>query len=263
MSIQQAWLANKINDDQILNETKNLKGSRKGRKLLVITGHYAVQHCDYLAISDRPDIDTMIMNFGYLLPGAEEFDWMFHGSMGYTKSFNACVTFKYFQRKFAGKHVFMCNTRHCAGGLYPIASKESVITTLRNNNIDNFYIATHAYAKKGLGYVPESIDHYSAAHLPYGCGGTLNAMALPFILQLGYSTVYMVGVGDKFSTHFYDKEWVQSQQLALNSPHRNLILARYRRWNSLAQKIGTKIFVLPKKYIEPDIQKIFATIEKP
>lgn len=263
MSVGQNWINLKANDDQILEETKKLAGSKKGKDLFVITGHYALQHCDYLAISNRPNTDTMFMNFCYLLPGAENFTWMFHGSMGYTKSFNACVTFKYFQRQFKGTHVFMCSTRHCAGGLYPIASKDSVITTLKNNKIDNFYIATHAYAKKGLGYVPAELSHYSAAHYPYGCGGTFNAMALPFILQLGYKTIYVLGIGDQYSTHFYDKEWVQGRQLALNSPHRNLILDRYRRWNALANKCGSRIIVLPKKYIEPEIQKIFPAIEKP
>lgn len=263
MTIQQQWIDRKANDNQILDETVKLKGSRKGRDLFIITGNYAVQHCDYLAIAARPNTDTMIMNFGYLLPGAENFDWMFHGSMGYTKSFNACVTFKYFNRSFKGKHVFMCATAHCAGGLYPIANKDSVITTLKNNQISDYYIATHAYAKKGFGYVPVDLAHYSAAHIPYGCGGTLNAMALPFALQLGYKDIFVLGIGDLYSTHFYDKEWVQGQRLALNSPHRNTILARYRKWNALAQKNGTRIIVLPKKYIEQSIQDIFPCIEKP
>lgn len=263
MNVRQQWINLKANDDQILEETKKLKGSKTGRDLFIITGHYALQHCDYQAIAARPNTDTMIMNFGYLLPGAENFTWMFHGSMGYTKSFNACVTFKYFQRAFKGTHVFMCGTRHCAGGLYPIAHKNSVITTLKNNNISNFYITTHAYAKKGFGYVATDLSHYTPAHIPYGCGGTLNAMALPFVLQLGYKDIFVLGIGDKYSTHFYDKEWVQGQKLALNSPHHNTILNRYRRLNALAVKNGSRIIVLPKKYIEPSIQGIFPCIEKP
>ena len=262
MTIRQDWVNGKSNDDQVLAETSKLKGSKKGRNLFIITGHYAVQHCDYLAMAARPNMDTMILNFGYLLPGSEKFTWMFHGSMGYTKSFNACVTFKYFQREFKGNHVFMCTTRHCAGGLYPIAPKKSVITTLKNNKIDNFYIATHAYAKKGLAYVPEAMNHYSPAHIPYGCGGSFNAMALPFALQLGYDNIYVLGIGSKFSTHFYDVDWVQGRQCVLNSPHKSLTLTRYGRLNALAKKSGTKIVVMPRKYIEPEIAKIFPTIEK-
>lgn len=32
-------------------------------------------------------------------------------------------------------------------------------------------------------------------------------------------------------------------------------------WDALTQKVGSKIIVLLKKYIEPEIQKIFPTIE--
>lgn len=264
MSIYQGWLDRKINDNQILAETNKLIGTQKGRSLLIITGSYVVQHFDYIqAINQNPNLDVMIMNFGYLLPGAENFRWIFHGSMGYTKAFQTCTTFKYFCRGSKGNHLFMTTTANCKGAHYPIASKNDVVTTIKNNEIENFKILTHAYAKKGLGYVADSLEHYTAAHIPYGCGGTLNAMALPFALQLGYTKIYCLGIGDQHLTHFYDVAYVQPHlRKPITLPHRNLILDRYRRLNALANNSGTTIYVCPGKYIEENIRKIFTPVMK-
>jgi len=261
------WFNGTASDDLILSKTDKLKSTKKGRSLFIITGSFALQYFDYRSVMRNPNFDTMIMNFGHLIPEAEKATWMFHGSIGYTRTFESCMTFKYFCESFQGSHVFMCQTKHCAGGAYPIAPKKSVIATLKNNNIKKWFLATHAYGdmfkKQSFGYIPVSLKHFSPSKIPWGCGGTLNAMALPFALQLGYSKIYMLGVGDKILMHYYDKELVQPNlRKQVTLPYRNIILSRYGKWNKLAKSSGTQLFVLPKKNTEEAIRKIFPCLDK-
>ena len=262
MTLHNQWLAGKATDEQILKQTDTLKGTKKDRALLVICGHYAVQHFDYMNLVKRASFDTMALNFGFLLPGSPEFTYMFHGSMGYIKALHTCSSFHYFCQQFKGTHVFVTTTAHCKGGLYPIAPKKDVIHCIRKNNISRFQIITHAQANKGMGWIPPNLGAFSPSKVPYGCGGTLNAMAVPFILQLGYLKVFFLGLGDTNITHFYDVEYIQPH---LRKPHvlpyRALTLKRYAHWNALAKKNNTQLVVFPRSHTEPAIQKIFDTIE--
>lgn len=266
LSLVANWFNGTCSDDGILAKTDKLANTKRGRKLLIITGNYAVQHYDYREAIRDPSFDVMIINFGYLLPEAENADWMFHGSMGYIKAFKNCMTFKYFCESFKGSHIFMTQTKHCAGGAYPITSKSDVITTLKRNNLKKWYIATHAYGNifksRGFEYVPTKINQFSPSKIPWGCGGTLNAMALPFAIQLGYSKIYMLGVGDRNLTHFYDVSFVQPHlRKPITLPYRNITLKRYAKWNALAKSNNTQLFVLPKKHTEATIQKVLTCVD--
>lgn len=259
------WIQGTATDDDMLSKTDKLAGTKRGRNLLIITGSYALQFWDYRKAIQDPNFDVMVMNFGYLIPGAEDADWMFHGSMGYIKAFNSCSTFKYFCENFKGSHIFMTQTARCAGGAYPIAPKKDVVTTIQNNNLKKWYIATHGYGNKykgaGFGYVPPSLSAYTASTIPWGCGGTLNAMALPFALQLGYSKIYVSGIGDQVLTHFYDVDYVQpTLRKPKTLPHRSTTLNRYKAWNTLAQNSGTQLFVLPPECTEQSIKNIITCV---
>jgi len=257
------WLNGTIADIAALKiANQQLTNTKRGRQLLILTGSHVTQHFDYVSVMNRPSVDTMLMNFSYLLPEAEKATHVYHGSVGYTKTFNNCFTFKHFCKSFKGKHIFMMATKHSSGGPYPIPTKASVITTVRNNNISNYNIVTHGYLPKyrsqGFGYVPTSLKHYSASIAPFGCLGTLNAMVLPLVIQMGYSKIYIVGLGDAYQLHFYDVAYVQPHlRKPMQHSLRGLSLQRYRKLNALAASNNTQIIVVPKKHTEKSIQEIF------
>lgn len=259
------WFQGTASDDVILAKTDKLAGTKRGKNLLIITGSYALQYWDYMKALDRPDFDVMLINFSYLIPGAEKADWMFHGSIGYVKTFANCSTFKHFAKGFKGSHVFMAQTSRCAGGAYPLPPKGDIAAAVKNNGLTKWYIATHGHGNKfkgaGFNYVPKTLKAYTASTIPWGCGGTLNAMALPFVLQLGYSNIYVSGIGDKVLTHFYDVAYVQPHlRKPTVIPYQGISLNRYKAWNYLAKISGTKIFVLPPQCTEPSIKSIFTCV---
>ena len=259
------WENRQVDDDYAFSQTEKLKNTRKTKKLVVITGSYLLQYVDYRKYLRDPNYDVMIMNFGYLIPEAEKADIMFHGSMGYISTFNNCSTFKYFCEDFKGFHIFMMQSKYCAGGAYPIASKDSIITTLKNNKINRYFIATHAYGdrfkKHGFEYVPTTLTEYSVSKIPWGCGGTFNAMALPMILQMGYDQIYVLGIGDVHRAHFYDPEYVQKRFTPVNLPYRKSILNRYSKWMKLCNSLGVKFRVFPSSQLEQSIKNVIPHVE--
>jgi len=256
-----------VSDDEALQALAKMKGTKKNKHLLILTGSYALQHVDYQKFLNRPAFDLMGMNFTYMVPGAERFDYHFHGSIGYVRTFRDCSTFRYFCQQFQGTHIFMTTTKHCATGPYPIPSKAEVQTCIKNNGIKKFLVQTHGHTDKfhhggGFGYVPPNVNTYNPAIVPYGCGGSLNAMALPMAIALGYSKIFIAGVGDQNLVHFYDVSYVQPHlRKKTVLPLRELILQRYRKLDNLAKSNNVQIIVLPQSQTEASIQSIFRCVE--
>lgn len=262
MSVQELWLNGKVSDIDILKETNKINGVKRGKNLIIFTGSYFLQHFDYMPILDRPDFESIGMNYTYLIPGAEKFTAMFHGSMAAVKAYQDSTTFRYFCNAFNGYHIFMMQTSLTTGGPYGICGKADVIKTIKANNIKRFSIVTHSHPKKGLAWVPDSLNQYNTGEIPFGCSGSLNAMVLPMVLKYGYNNIYIVGIGDTNLVHFYDVEWsqVQLRKPRIN-PYRDLSLTRYRKLNALASKSGTKIIVIPGRLVEKSIRDIFAVAD--
>lgn len=252
--------------DALLSKTESLAGSKKDKSCLIFSGSYLAQHVDYEPYLNRPDVDLIGHNLCWLLPGAEKFTYMLHGSRGYTHGYaQECTTFKTFCKRFGGHHLFCMNTKYWAGGPYPIPTKGDTIKAITRNNIDKYHIFTQEYSKQSLAYVAPHTDNYKLSRIPGGCGGTLNAVTIPFALKLGYKRIYVAGIGDQYLHHFYDghimfKYNVPPPKKVLS--HRDISLNRYRNLVKSARNSGSEIYAMPTKLVEPTIKSIFKTAEK-
>lgn len=262
-TIQQKWLDKNITDDIFLAYTNKLKNTKRGKKLLIISGSHVIQYVDYKKLMDR-DYEVLSMNLGYLLPYSEEFTYHFYGAMGYVGIFANCMTYKYFCSSFKGEHIFMCHTAKCTSPAYAICKADIVRACVRNNNIKNFRIVTHSWGgdaqRTGYRFTP-SFDKFSPAVVPYGCGGSLNAMAIPFVFQLGYGVVAVAGIGDQDQRHFYDVAYIQPH---LHKPYvtsrRGVTLERWKKWVEVANNNNIRFVTFPKAKIEQSIQNIIPTL---
>jgi hypothetical protein len=252
--------------DQLLANTEKLAGTKKDKKCLIFSGSYLAQDVDYYSYLDRPDVDLIGHNLCWLLPGAEKFAYMLHGSRGYTNAYSkTCTTFNAFCKRFQGQHLFCSNSKHWAGGPYPLPSVKDTITTIQKHDIDKYFVFTQEYKNRPLSYVPPSTADYKLSRLPAGCGGTLNAITLPFVLKLGYKEIYIAGVGDQLLHHFYDGHilfafGVVPPKKKLN--HRDTSLGRYKKLAQCARASGSEIIVMPGNKTEPSIKAIFKTANK-
>lgn len=262
-SIQQKWVDKKITDDILLAYTDKLKNAKKGKKCLVISGSHVIQHVDYKKFMDS-GYETLFLNQGYLLPHAEEMTWCFLGAMGYIGSFVNSSAFKYFCHKFKGEIVFVAHTSHCKHAAYAVCRTDIVRQCVKANNIKRFRLITQSNGldirRHGYSFIPP-FKSWSPSKVPYGCGGTLNAMAIPFLLQLGYSTIAIAGVGDQDMRHFYDVSYIQPH---LHKPYahklRPTTLKRWGAWRKIAEANRTKLIVIPDSKIEQSVKNVLVSL---
>lgn len=253
-----------MNIDQLLLKTEQLTGSKKNKSCLIFSGSYLAQHIDYSSYIDREDIDIVGHNLCWLLPRSEKFTYMLHGSRGYLEAYSKeCTLFNMFCEDFQGEHLFCMNSKYW-NGPYTLPTQTETFKTIKKYNIKKYYIFTQEFSAKTIGYVPKDINQYKLSQIPGGCGGTLNAITIPFILKLGYKKIYVASIGDRFLHHFYDSEilfkrGVKPPKRILNN--RETSLKRYKKIAQCAKNSGAEIYVMPGKLVEPEIKKIFKTVE--
>ena len=262
-TIQHLWAHKKIADSAFLSSVDKMKNIRRKKNILLLTGSHLTHYVDYKRLMDK-GYDTISVNFGYLLPHAENFTYHFHGSIGYINKLANCKTFKLFCDHFKGCHIFMVTTAKCSSPMYAIPTAASVRKCIINNNIKRYLIITHAMGHEigqhGYSHIPD-LTRYSPSSVPYGYGGTVSAMVVPFLLQLGYATIAVAGVGIWDNRHFYDDSYVNP---TLYKPfagnNKNIIIARWKGLRAMGEKNGTKIVAIPHSRLEKETRKTLITL---
>lgn len=259
---------NKTNFEKILSMCDTLKGIGKGKALAILAPSYLMHKINYRKLIDNPKIHTMTINNGYLMPGTENCEYYQPlTTLNKTSSMNNKPDYVKWLNKFNGLvlHGLHHNDGTNSTSPYVLASQDEVKDIIRKCPKTKFSIWHHSwgdYIKKhgvpGMLQCPY-FDQWTPRRLPWGHCGAISGFSIPLAMALGYSRIYIVGMGYRYVINGYHNPQgnkLDQTKVAADS-WLQFANKRFANQAKLAEDKGIAIRVGPENLIEPELKKLF------
>lgn len=270
-----AWATNpKASITPVFVAGDKLKGIGAGKTLAIITPSHLMHKINYKKLLNDPNIHTMGVNCCYLIPGCEKLTYY----LPFTTANKTCTknndkTYQNWIRNYKGlvMHGMHFNDGTNAVSPYFLATPNEVKDIIKKCPKTKFMVWHHAWGDyvKLKGGWPGMVEHphfdkWTPRRLPWAHCGAICGFAIPMGMALGYSKIYVVGMGYRYVTKGYHntpKDLKQSDQGKAYDSWLQFAPKRMPNQAALAVKHNILLKVGPKNLTEPELKKFYQTFD--
>lgn len=268
-----SWATGKTDIKKILGYGDALKGTRKGRTLAIIAPSYLMRKIDYMSILKRKDIDTMGVNNCYRMPGCELLDFYLpFTTMHATRKQNAQADYLKWMQNYRGQvmHGIHFNDGTNSASPYLLAHPDEAKEIIAKCPNTKFMLWHHAWGdhvkRKGVPGMLEfpHFDQWTPRRIPWGHCGAVSGFAIPIAMALGYTKIFVVGMGYMYVRNGWHNPPKPGQkplsQATARDPWVHVAKTRFPNQAAIAKKHGIELRVGPS-LIESPLKTMFETFD--
>ena len=257
---------------KVLALSDTLKGIGKGKAVAILAPSYLMHKINYQSLINNPNVHTMAINNGYLMPGTAKCEYYLPlTTVNKTRSMNRKPGYAAWRKKYPGlvMHGVHYNDGTNTAAPYPLASLGELKEIVLKCPTTKFSAWHHAWGdyikKKGVPGMLETpfFDKWTPRRIPWAHCGALSGFAIPLCMALGYSRIFIVGMGFRFVVNGYHNPPKQggpgNQSQVAQDSWLHVAPTRFKNQAECAKKNGIVLKVGPSKLLEPELPKFFDT----
>jgi len=249
----------------------SLKNSPKNKTLAIIAPSYLLGNMQYQRLFDAPNVDTMFINKGFMIPGSERSQYYLPlTTKDKSIAWNRMQTYLYWMRRYKGivLHGMHYNDGTSPKPPYLLAYPTEIQDLIKKCPDTNILPWHHSWGNhldrvgqiEGMTSFP-NFDEWTPRKIPWGHCGAISGFAIPLAMALGYKNIFLVAMGFKFVVKsFYHDPFTKND--AQNQTSDAWLYAadkRFRNQAALAKKHGIKLQIGPSNQIEEELKRYFDT----
>jgi len=261
----------KTSFNKIITMCDSLKGIGTGKALAILVPSYLMLKIPYKKLISNPNIHTMTVNNGYLMPETTKCEYYLPlTTYNKTRSMNNNPKYVQWLKTFKGlvMHGFNYNDGTNTQTPYLLASQTEVKDIIEKCPKTKFSIWHHSWGdyvkKKGVKGMLECpyYSQWTPRRIPWGHCGAVSGFALPLAMALGYERIYIVAMGYKYvilGYHNPPKNIQEADQRKAADSWLQFAKTRFANQATLAQNNSVELQVGPKQLLEPELIALFNT----
>lgn len=268
-SIMTKWAKDKIPINRAFSVGNDLKNVKKGQAIAIIAPSHLLHKVDYYKLLESKNIDTMSVNKGFLMPGSDLLDYYLPLSThGLTAQWNHSCVYSAWLSRFKG---LVMHGMHVKDSINPyiLATAGEVQFIINKCPNTNFMIWRHWWGDYLRGAQMHKMcefpyfNEWTPSKIPWAHCGAISGFAISLAMILGYTKIYVVGMGYMHVTNTFADEpnCIPITQTQRRGTWLQAAPIRFKNQAKLAHGKGITLQVGPKALVEPELLKYFKTFD--